>query len=814
MILGLLGLHERGPKSGEIERLATRDPFSAYLPYLAYDAETGVYLNADETQGFIWECRALTFMSSEQASEIANLFRQAWGDHFVFQFTLLADDDLSSTLEHFEQLKTRNDPVTQEAARRYREHLEQARSGLGQMRGLPVRQFRLLVSIKSDDPLSSDRIIAISEALSQVGLSPRPCSPKRLLGLLRWLLNDQAPVEKYLHDRSRPLRDQIIDASTRIQAHGNGLKIGSRHAACLSPKGNPDTIDTLASNRLIGGYLGREDDARQLTCRFLWTTTVFFHASSANIKRQANFHVGQRAGGTLAKSLGRRVAEADWVLDELEKQPYVNVIQTVWVFDESAEQLERHVSRLRSLWEGQHFIMQRESIIQIPLLLLSLPMGLYLTARNVRTLNRDFPMSCEAAARMLPVQADFDPPMAPVMPLIARKGNLFGLDVFDKRGNNYNFAIMAGSGAGKSFFTNLLLSNYYGTGSFIRAVDIGGSYRKLTAVYGGRYIDIGDRRNRVVLNPFVSRGGDQEDQAGNQQTTANIILMMIFSSSGLGTLQEEHYTLAKDGVAFALERDGGIYGIDHVHEFLQTYPQHYTGSAIPSVVETAHKMAFNLRDYTSSGPYGHFFNGPGGLDMASDDLVVLELETLLTREELFRIVAFQVLNAVTQDLYLSDRSTRRFMLFDEAWKYFADAPMIAKVIEEGYRRARKYGGATGLVTQSPADFKNFGPAGNVINANAAYKFYLQLDDFPKLSREGDLPFQGLDAELCASVKSYPPYYSEALIQTPHGMGVGRLCVDKWTYWLATSAGNEYHAFTQLLETGMSPKDALTQLAGG
>ena len=43
--------------------------------------------------------------------------------------------------------------------------------------------------------------------------------------------------------------------------------------------------------------------------------------------------------------------------------------------------------------------------------------------------------------------------------------------------------------------------------------------------------------------------------------------------------------------------------------------------------------------------------------------------SILNDVELFRVIAMQVINMITQDLYLSDRSQQRFMVFDEAWKY-------------------------------------------------------------------------------------------------------------------------------------------------
>ena len=46
-----------------------------------------------------------------------------------------------------------------------------------------------------------------------------------------------------------------------------------------------------------------------------------------------------------------------------------------------------------------------------------------------------------------------------------------------------------------------------------------------------------------------------------------------------------------------------------------------------------------------------------------------------------------------------------------------------------------------------------------------------------------------------------------------GQGVGRLCVDKWQYWVATSDGAEAAMFEDLIKQGYNPLDALSKLSG-
>jgi conjugal transfer ATP-binding protein TraC len=549
-----------------------------------------------------------------------------------------------------------------------------------------------------------------------------------------------------------------------------------------------------------------------VTQRFLWTTTVFFDTKPADIRRKASIMAAQRVGGTIAKDLARRNAEMARDLEELEQDRFVDVITSVWVFADSAEEMNRGMARCRGLWEQERFVMQRESTIGIAMLLVALPFGLYITKSNVVTLQRHFTMSARAAAHLLPVQADFGGRMRPAQLYVGRKGQLVSVDVFDKRANNHNFLVCAGSGAGKSFLMNKLVGDYFGLGSLIRIVDIGYSYEKQAMLAGGRYIDVGAEAHRLCLNPFTTAAaGHRADTESDELAIASVLLTMAFAATEIPRNENSYYTLMKDAVRWARNQDGGERGVDLVAEYLRHFPKYAEDRTFDGAIPLAHQMAFNLYDFTSLGKHGSLFNGKSTLNIGQDDFVVLELERIMNDAELFQVIAMQVVNAITQDLYLSDRSQQRFMVFDEAWRYFSSTPMIANMIKEGYRRARKYGGATGIITQSPLDLRAFGEAGVVIKSNSAFKFFLESLDYQAAVQAGILEYEGLLLDLAKSVRNMPPRYSEVLFDTPFGAGIARLCADRFTYWMNTTTASEVARFKYTLAQVKDPVATILQL---
>lgn len=817
---------EEGEKLGDYEQLYARTQFSNFLPYNAYDADTKMYFNSDETVGWIWECSPVVFLADKQHEALMQVLKTSFPKGAVLQATLIPDEHIDGILDTYKALKTRPDDVIHEAAKHYADHLSKGRDGFEKMGGIRAKNFRLFVSIKTAEILGKETVAAIVESLQQAGLYPRPLAPGALLNILRRIFNKDCPDHSDAYNPAKYIKKQIIRADSPIEVKKDHMIIGGRYAACLTPKEMPpDGVDTLKMNKLLGGYLGPQDDNTQLNNFFIWNTTIVWSTTSGEVKKKGNIMMGQKAGGSIAKTLHRRVLELDWVLDDLETDEYCDVITSLWVFGENEDHLNQGRARAKHLWNKQKFTMQQEDKIMPLMLINSLPFGFRNEGDNLSNIDRHFPMSAKAAALMLPVQADFAGGMKPVVLMVGRKGQLAGIDLFDEGANAHNFLTCAATGAGKSFVNNFLVQNYYATGAKMRITDIGYSYEKQCMNVNGRFIDVGDPKSKIVLNPFVSAaagGSDADDKEGNVDMAANIILAMIYSNTNMSKVTETEYTLVKEAVNFAYRRDGGEYGVNHVCEFLANYPKLCEGTTLEALIPLAHELAYNLREWTTQGEFGTLVNGPGALDLSNDDFVVLEMDKLVDNKSLFTVVSMQVINAITQDLYLSDRTEQRFMLFDEAWKYLGAGDsagaqsgnnLIAGVIAEGYRRARKYLGATGIITQSPLDLAKFGPAGEVIKSNSAFKFFLECEDYPEAVKRGILDYSGLHLELAKSIKNQKPRYSEILFETPFGAGVSRLHVDPFTYWMNTSTGHEVSRFKKLLRIGLNTTEAMQHLSG-
>lgn len=816
---------DRGLSRSRLQAAVARDAYSDFLPMVAWVEEEEAFLCIDDGWGQAWELVPAAYMFAHVQQALLGLLNIHFPEGTTLQLITFADPLIDPALDAYLDLKSRPDPLVQASARRTAEYLREGTDGLAALHGIPVRDFRLFLAIKTRVRLGADLRRQVEEQLAKMGIRRLP--PEELVSFYRRIFNGVfSPAPGVFADAGNmvspalAIRKQIIDAGPDLLFDGPELFIGNQVARCLTPKAPARRITAERTNRLLGGMRGSAEDSDQIGGPFLYCLTVLFDVSSFEVHKRAQILSAQKAAGSFAIEVGKQLEEIGWILDEAANSRFVSVIPTVWVFGRDRAQAREMAARAKRLWESEPlpFMVQEESYLLPVLLAASLPFGLYPEKRTMKLLERDFRMPAKAAALLSPVQTDFRGGGRPALLYVGRKGQLVTLDLFDPRINNYNFIVSAESGAGKSFLLNNLCQQYYAQGALIRIIDIGGSYRKLCTLCSGRYVDIGEER--LVLNPFdMGLALDGDDRQSAIAMAAEIVAEMS-NASTRKPVTTSQWNLLKSSVQWTVDTGRGEAGIDAVREWLGRYPADASSDLdrVEHLIPVARELAFNLRDFGSDGAYGHFFNGKSTLDISRDEFVVLELERLKSLPDLFNVIVMVVVNAVTQELYLSARDRPRFVLCDEAAQFMTrsdgqDLSRLAEAFGQGYRRARKYQGSFGIVLQSMNDLLLFGGTGQVILENAATRFLLQGSTYDKAVDNKILDYSGFVLELLKSVRNAKPNYSEVFIDSPLGLGIARLVVDPFSYWINTSAPNEVAAFEAKLRAGRSPLMAVCELAG-
>lgn len=571
--------------------------------------------------------------------------------------------------------------------------------------------------------------------------------------------------------------------------------------------------------------MGVEDDMRQIKSPFLYTLTIVYDDLRKNITDKATQTMFQRVGSGLAHSLRQRMEEYSIMQSMMAKDSKFHyVIPQLWVFGKTEKEAFEAAAQAKNMWEGFDFQIMYETSIKNVMFYTALPFGFYNIESNIDNIDRHFYLDNENITRFLPVQADFRGGGRPVQSLIGRKGQLVSLDMYDPRANAHNFVVIAETGGGKSFFLNSMVDDYASIGAKARIMDLGKSYEKLTRIRKGRYIDF-NLQKPICINPLDFIANDDEDLAQNISAAQIVFSSAAYAFTGQ-PVNELQANLIDQACRFAYNKGDGIRGTDAVTDFLITgkfleseYSEEHKKS-VEEIKSTAFHIAYLLTAFKSDGAFGKFFCGPTTFNIKDDDFVCSDLEKLRSVKKLFFPMVMNLMNAITMDLYLSDRSRPSIILVEEVASMlqktgFVTMDGLTQMINEGYRRARKYRGAMGIVLQSPLDYEVLPGLGPVVKANAQWRYYLESRMYDEAVKKGLLPniTEGFPLNLLSSVRNARPRYGEVFIDCPLGMGVARLCVDQWRYWVNTSDGKDVAAFDQLMARGMEPVDALIQLSG-
>lgn len=828
----------------DLIKLSQRDVLTNYLPYLSFseylkndenneDVKTNAFLNFDNTIGWIWELVPPPFVGPDKLDMLHGIIRTSFPKGTVMQWILYPDDSIDGAINAYKNLRDSNDPINCMNMEQMEKYLRAGTKGVKKMANIPIRNFRLFLTLKNEVRIPEDVLVGVEQGLAMAGMAPRRWHADDLLAWLSKFFNDEPSFPKY--DANNYLRSQFrsnnpafpeseADVTPNLPLDDfshSPARFGKRYVTCLYPNSIPQKgNDPIRTNRLFGGFMGMQDDMNQIKYPFMYTLTVVYDDLKKEIGDKATQTMFQKVGAGLAHALNERIKEFSMMQSTMAKDgTFAFMIPQMMVFGDTPGEVRSAASQAIKLWDNNDFKMMKETQMAQSMFIHGLPFGLYHIDQNMINMDRYYYLDYENITRFLPVQGDFRGGGRPVQLYQGRKGQIITLDMFDPRANAHNFYVVAETGGGKSFTLNDLLDSYYSTGAKVRVADLGASYKKQTLMRKGRYIDFSIGKP-ICMNALDFVSLDEEDFQKNISAAQIVFSACAYSNTGQA-VSEIEANLISMACLEAHRRGDQLRGTDFLIDFFN-HKQYETSGAIDfqEVHESAKRLAFLLKNFGSGGPFEKFMVGPTQFSIKDDDFVCADIEKLASVRQLFFPMVMQLMNSITQDLYLSDRSRPSLILFEEIAsmaKKKGDISMdgFADMVEEGYRRARKYRGAFGIVLQSALDLKLLKGLGDVAKANAQWRYYLESKMYNEAAKTDALPGidDGFPLKLLNSVKNARPNYGELFIDSPLGMGVARLCVDPWRYWVNTSDGKDVAAFEALLKQGVEPVEALSRLSG-
>lgn len=337
----------------------------------------------------------------------------------------------------------------------------------------------------------------------------------------------------------------------------------------------------------------------------------------------------------------------------------------------------------------------------------------------------------------------------------------FQVDLFDepkKKGwiDNQNTIVLAGSGGGKSFFTNLVNLNLYRQGAHIFIIDASFSYRLQTALHDGVYLTFDDE-NKITFNPFyldwlhdakelflLSNSNTERKKDKKLELYANYLEDKIAVLSGLLV------TMTKNADEILTKFESNIYReliyeyfkytclndrseyskFDDFFDFAQeNLPEILRKNGIENNFDVK-EFLFILKQFRTGNSLGYLLNSVDEKikNLENQRFVVIDVSKIRNNPTLFSIVSTLAMDLYNQKVAKLPLDVKKILCIDEAWQAIS-SPEMATFMKAQVKVIRKYGGQTIFISQELDDFISSEIIKESIINNSAIKIFADMGNF-------------------------------------------------------------------------------------
>jgi len=829
-------LHERFGRPDEIpvsliKQFASLPRLTGLMPYVGWLEDEKMFIldqggfgqKEQFSIGFSIEIDPQTGATDEMEKILVGLFDSCMPESGI-QISLYASPDIRPMLERQEAM-VQVPELAGIASRRKKFYMSGTAKSLFNNRTYLLRNFRCVVSVslplspfERSDIESAVRVKeSVHATLRSAYLGGFDWTPDNLLEFVgdffdheRVFNPDKRPELAYSYDPEVILREQLSNREIAACVSDEALRFNKSGGdetvmQLFSVKNYPKYIRLSHMTGLIGDQY---QAALAMPCPFLITmgAIVQDHESARTYAQLKSARATQNAASYMARFQPElQDKKRDWgvVVNAFDSGRGTVRLYHQLLLLTSKEDASRAEYAARSVWRARGFDLARDYYLQHQAFVASMPMTLGRPLQDdLKLFGRSYTKTLDNAVMTAPLMGEWKGTKNPLITLFGRRGQPMGFDLFDNTGGNYNFAVAALSGSGKSVFVNEMAYRYRAANTKVWIIDVGRSYKNLCELMDGEFIEFADeRQNTLCLNPFSMIQDINSDME-----------MLLPLLAEMASPREPLNNYCYSSLASAIKQVWSVTAEDStitsIYDFLKTGKL----SADSEREQELMKMAVALEPFTKYGAYASYFEGRANIKFTKD-FVVLELEELKSKKDLQAVVMQIIMYRITQEMYL-DRSRRKIVIIDEAWDLMGSGSS-GHFIEAGYRRARKYGGAFGTITQSIDDYYKSESTKAAIN-NADWLFLLRQkpENIERLGKEGKLTIDDWMKRQLASITTDHGNYSEIFVHSPMGSGIGRLILDPFSMMLFSTRAEDFEKIkTMRKEHGMSTDQAVAALLG-
>lgn len=802
----------RGDHPATVEAIRTmneRVSLASILPYESYDIETKLYYNVDNV-GFMIGSPPATGISPADIPVLNGIFNQSHKTNANIQITLISDTRIEGILDAWGQVKKKADANLQEIFDvMIKNRIEYFKRGKWESllsdQACLIRNFQFILSYTIPIPPGSDKhdisqddidaLVRMREAiigtLRSVRMMGKSIEPEEFINMMSAVLNpSKKPAPRLTWDMENPISRQVVSADT-MAIFGPGVTTVAHEEELYSVipyhvRQFPQKWAGWKNGELIGSFT---NNILRLPCPFILTLTVNApdQISSKSMVLRKQMRATQMADSPLAKYATQwkdRKQDWDFTKEKVDNgNRFMEAFFQVLIFAPQGREQECE-GALRSCYDSIGWVLGKSRYIPQHSILGALPMGVSEESKKALKIFGHYHSRLSwTCTNVAPWIGEWTGTPTPTMLFTGRRGQITYFNNFDNTKGNFNIAMMAASGGGKSFLTQEFVFGTIAAGGLAFVIDSGHSYKNLCMLLKGTYLEFGDSSRVICLNPF-SNISDEDPRYFKEQLPLLKMLIAQMASSDRPLSAKQKAVLEK-AIMTAWAEYGRKATITRVCEVLAA-----DSSDDGPMHTTAKDLAVMLHSYTKYGMFGDYFEGDSNIDL-TNRFVVLELDALNSMPDLQAVVLLILMMRITQVMYLSgNRSQRKLCIIDEAWRLMGRGS-AGDFIAEGYRVARKHGGAFVTITQKVSDYFSSETA-KAAYMNSDYSIFLRqkLAELSMAENAGYLDNSDGTVDVLRSLDTQQGKYSELAINSPDGLSVVRFQVDQATEKIYSTKAEE------------------------
>lgn len=284
--------------------------------------------------------------------------------------------------------------------------------------------------------------------------------------------------------------------------------------------------------------------------------------------------------------------------------------------------------------------------------------------------------------------------------------------------NNKNRIVIGPSGSGKSFWLNDYILQSYVMGKDIMIIDIGGSYKSMINLNGGKYFD-SQNQKQFAFNPFLCETDKNgryiyldysDDESTDDHINTIVAILSYIWRKNEPMTQAETALLRRSIISFyEYVNNSSVDGTsERIFPNLIEYRK-YLNEVFSEKMSSFEKSKFEVEELVllleryTTGELAFLLNATENVDIVHDRLIAFDMEDA-SKKDYFPLVAIITLQMVI-DKIKKRQGIAKELIIDEALDFLQDEK-FGSFIAYLYRTFRKKEGSITLAAQNVLFLKN------------------------------------------------------------------------------------------------------------